>query len=110
MSYFRSCLNKINKLRPVWFQWKNQDENDQHMHPGFIAQEVEPFIPELIAENYSEKYGFNLKGITITDMIPFIVKAMQEQQQIIESLQTENQDLKLQMSDILSRLSSLENK
>jgi hypothetical protein len=105
-----SYLNKMKQIRPVWYQWKTQDENDQHMYPGFIAQEIEQFIPEIINESYSEKYGFNVKGLSMTDMIPFIVKAMQEQQQIIESLQSENNELKSQMSDILSRLSALENK
>ena len=80
------------------------------MHVGFIAQEIEQFIPEIINENYDEKRGYNVKGLAMTDMIPFIVKAFQEQQAIIETLQTENQDLKSQLANISERLTVLENK
>jgi len=105
-----SYLNKMNQIRPVWYQWETQDENDKHMHVGFIAQEIEQFIPEIINENYDEKRGYNVKGLAMTDMIPFIVKAFQEQQAIIETLQTENQDLKSQLANISERLTVLENK
>jgi hypothetical protein len=46
----------------------------------------------------------NIYYLGTTDLIPVTVKAIQEQQQMIETLQTENQDLKNQIQAILSRL------
>ncbi len=74
-------LEKVMGLKPVTFSWK---ENDcQGM--GFIAQEVEEVIPELVATNEEGN-----KGIYTTEMIPYMVKAMQEQQEMIEELQKQN--------------------
>ena len=57
---------------------------------GFIAQDVLNIAPELvIADPASGNYAINYNGF-----IPILVEAFKEQQTIIESLQSEIQDLK----------------
>ena len=83
-------LDTIMALQPRRFDWKNGDGTDVM---GFIAQEVEPVMPELVAD-----YQYNddevKKGLKMGDMIPAMVKAMQEQQAMIEDLKAEVEALK----------------
>lgn len=79
-----SSLVKITNLRPVSFKWKN---NNVLSH-GFIAQEVEQILPELVSVNAD-----GTKGLYTTQFIPYIVKAIQEQQSEIESFQSLNSSM-----------------
>jgi hypothetical protein len=75
-------LSQVLALQPRRFDWKNgQGANVA----GFVAQEVQNVLPELIDEynlNDSEKR----LALKMGDMIPTLVKAIQEQQAIIEQL------------------------
>lgn len=103
-------LDFIKKLRPVSYTRKNDVNNKTEY--GFIAQELEQsFIKANDANNgiihiddqgkYSVRYN---------DFIPMTIKAVQEQQQLIEKLQADNERLKLMNEAILKRLEVLENK
>ena len=72
-----NSLSKIMQLRPVTFDWKDGGQVSQ----GFIAQEVETVIPELVG---TVPGGY--KGLYTTRFIPYIVKSIQEQQAEINSL------------------------
>jgi hypothetical protein len=86
-------LNAILGLKPTLYRMKSEHETtDKHL--GFIAQEVKEFIPQSYIENGKGKdkfIGLDYQAITTT-----LVKAMQEQQIIIDSL--------------LKRIEALENK
>jgi len=56
---------------------------------GFIAQELEKIIPEVVETDENGDKFVNYDGI-----IPYLVEGMKEQQLIIESLQSEIQELK----------------
>jgi hypothetical protein len=78
-------LNEILKLRPVTYNWKN-DTINQGKQFGFIAQEVQEVMPELVKEfetEEGERLGLDKEGIYAT-----LVKAIQEQQKQIEELKT----------------------
>jgi hypothetical protein len=79
-------LNVVAALKPVRYQWKSGGRNNI----GFIAQEVEEIIPEIVEPPATDTDYY---GIRTTDMIPFLVKAIQEQQQQIN-------DLKQQIANI----------
>jgi len=74
---FGTTLNKVMDLRPVTFTWKA----DGKTGIGFIAQEVQAIIPELVSKNSDGSIG-----IYSVEMIPYMVKAMQEQQNIINNM------------------------
>ena len=76
-------LNEILKLRPVSYNWKN-DEINQGKQFGFIAQEVQEVMPELVKEfetEDGERLGLDKEGIYAA-----LVNAIQEQQKQIEEL------------------------
>ena len=96
---------------------------------GFIAQEMEQVFPNLvkdeilstpkdptkIAETTHEERS--IKSINYVGLIPYLTKAIQEQQQIITSeqqksaqLQTEIELLKQPQQQLEARLKALENK
>ena len=95
-------LNFVNELRPITYKWDKRDKYENktpdgtHKEPktqlGFLAQDVIELEKKyggvagdlLIADDETEE---SLK-ITETKMIPILVKAIQEQQTIIESLTT----------------------
>jgi putative lipoic acid-binding regulatory protein len=79
-------LETVKKLNPVTFDWKEDKKSYQQI--GFIAQEVEKHLPELI-ENKDD-----IKRMSYGNMTAVLVKAIQEQQEQIEALQSEINTLK----------------
>jgi hypothetical protein len=99
-------LDKLLQLRPVSYEMKY--ENPEHEKSiGFIAQEVRELFPEMV-QVFSKKIP---GGTTITDFNslnynPFkilAVKGVQEEQQLIEDLQS-------QQASITRRLEMIEKK
>jgi len=78
-------LEVINELNPVSFTWKKTGISDE----GFIAQEVDKIIPSVVHKDAEDMYSMDYGRIT-----PILVKAIQEQQEQIESLQQEIEVLK----------------
>ena len=80
----KNALDKVEKLNAVTFDWKKSDSILQLKEDyGFIAQEVEKVIPEIVRTNDDDKKAINYNGITSV-----LVKAIQEQQTIIEDLKS----------------------
>lgn len=72
------AYTKLSSLNPVSFVWAQTDQADY----GLIAQEVEEIFPEFVKDNMD---GY--KTVKYTSFIPLLIKTIQEQQQLIESLQ-----------------------
>jgi len=71
-----TALDAINKLNPVTYNWK---EGSNTLQFGFLAQEVEEVLPGLVTFDTNGYKSLNTIG-----MIPFIAKAIQEQQAQID--------------------------
>ena len=80
-------LEKLRQVRIVDFDWKDGKGPDGRQR-GVIAQEIEPIFPELIHE------PVEYKEFKKSEMMPILVKAIQEQQEQIEDLQSEINTLK----------------
>ena len=91
-------LETILALQPRRFDWKNGDGNDIM---GFVAQEVKTVLPELV-HDYKYNDEETKLGLKMGDMVPSLVKAIQEQQALIESQATA-------IADLTTRLTALEN-
>jgi hypothetical protein len=95
-------LDFIKKLRPVSY-FKKNDENKKTEY-GFIAQEVEASLKKVGDNNngviYKDPEGNY--GMRYNDIIPITVKAIQEQQALIEKLIKDNELL-------MKRLELIEN-
>jgi hypothetical protein len=81
-------INEIMQLNPLSYNFINNSNKKSQI--GFIAQEVNEVIPELININDGEHF------INMTQLIPVIVNAMKEQQ--------------LQINNLIQRINKLENK
>ena len=78
--------------------------DDGRIHKGFIADEVQEVAPSYVEETTGIVLGEevdDLKTLSMTAMIPMLVKSIQEQQTLIETQQTPINDLK-------SRIETLE--
>jgi putative lipoic acid-binding regulatory protein len=80
-------LERLNQLNPVKFSWKETGEESE----GFIAHEVDEVFSDCI---HGEKDGENMQGMDYGRITPLLVKAIQEQQEQIDALQSEIQSLK----------------
>ena len=77
-------LSEVMALQPRRFDWKNGDGENV---AGFIAQEVETVLPELIGD-FKHDSLTDAKSLRMGDMLPTLVKAIQEQQTIIDDLKS----------------------
>lgn len=85
-----SYLNKICSIPVKLFNYKDEAKGTQRTL-GVIAQDVEIFAPELVNnEGFGEtpEDGVPLKSIYTTDLQFALMKCIQEQQALIESLTT----------------------
>jgi hypothetical protein len=82
-------LSEVLQLRPVTYRWKDKPERGQQL--GFIAQEVESVLPELVS---TDKDAEQTKGLNYVGLVPVTIKAIQEQQAKIDQQQRQIEELK----------------
>jgi hypothetical protein len=77
-----SALDKVSKLQGVTFDWKKSDSIlDIKEDIGFIAQDVQKVIPELVRENEGGMLSMRHQGIA-----PILLEAIKELKAEIEEL------------------------
>ncbi|OAI39758.1 hypothetical protein AYO38_07080 [bacterium SCGC AG-212-C10] len=74
-------LDAIARLQPVEFAYINAIYG-QGQHLGFLAQDVQKVLPELVTENADDEY----LRVDYDGIIPVLVRGMQEQQAQIDAL------------------------
>jgi hypothetical protein len=101
-------LDAILKLTPKAYQFKNFENEKIKSFPkgnqvGIMAQDVESLFPSLVKSTVASNRGYNkthvdnqvapyqidFKAVNYTGLIPVLVSAIQEQQQMINDLKTE---------------------
>ena len=93
-----NALNKVLELRGVNFKWKDDSKLGDGIQMGFIAQEAEKVIPEVVQKN-DDTYTMQYAPITAV-----LVEAMKEQQSQIDTLKKENEELKKKLDEIIELL------
>ncbi|MGE5356183.1 MAG: tail fiber domain-containing protein [Deltaproteobacteria bacterium] len=88
-------LEKVKQLRGVTFTWKSSPEYGTKY--GFIAQELEKVIPELVFTNDADGY----KGVNYAEMTAVLVEAVKEQQFQIDELKKIVQQQQAQITALL---------
>ncbi len=95
-------LNYLLKLRPVDFKWRHRGRSysakqlkNAPFHHGFIAQEIAA-LPEDFGghQKPSKMGGMDQHSMNHSEFIAVIVKAVQEQQEILQDQQKINEHLK----------------
>src|SRR6266705_3051 len=98
----RYGLGQVMQLRPVTFEWK--DRSDGRTHLGLIAQEVETVMPEVIEKGTDASQPL---GINYTNLIPVLIKAIQEQQDSLKRNEAQLMGLRKQNDQLSRRLAAL---
>ena len=73
-------LDTIMNLNPKEYDWKKDDRHDI----GFIAQEVEEIIPEIVKDK--KHFDKEIKTLDYEKLTAVLIKAVQEQQDQINEL------------------------
>lgn len=95
----------LRELRPVSFSFKNADTKKfGDRRYGFIAQEVEKIIPELVRNRGNTKY------MVYQDLISLVTLAAKDQQERLEKHQTEVSKLRTLVSKLGEKLGSLQSR
>jgi hypothetical protein len=89
-------LDAVKRLRPVAFTWK--DGLDDQQHHGLIAQEVAHVLPDLVVAGDDPDRTLSMN---YAEIVPVLVKAIQEQQDQIDAQAG-------QIADLEARLVALE--
>jgi len=81
-------LDKVMHLRGVYFEWKDTTNHPKGRQVGLIAKEVEKVLPEVVAKK-GEYYS-----LATSNLVPFLIEAIKEQQKQIEELKLVIEELK----------------
>jgi hypothetical protein len=85
-----NSLDKVLKLNPVTFEWKDESIKGEKL--GLIAQEVEAVVPNAVEENDTstpiagQEPEPSRKSIDYESLIPLLISSIQNQQQQINQL------------------------
>lgn len=89
-----NCLDKVNKINLVEFDFIDEKKYGGHHNIGYIAQELKEIIPDAVLEVPTDEQDKEIYGTetlyTIDDakMIPYLIKAIQELSHEIEKIKT----------------------
>jgi hypothetical protein len=76
-----NALELVGQLNGLYYTWKKDAGTDKPRKLGFIAQEVEKVIPELVKTD-SE----GMKSVDYVSVVPVLVEALKHQQKQIDEL------------------------
>jgi len=96
---FNSMLQKVMSLQPVTYNWKVNEFTNRgfanDLQIGFIAQDVQKLFPELVTTGTDGYLSLDYAKVT-----PILVKALQEQQVLIEKLSGQIVEMKASIEDL----------
>lgn len=99
IDHLKNSLEKILALRPVSWRWKDT-RADRGIQYGFIAQEVEEVLPELVSEQQWID-GSTRKFLTTAHITPYLIEALKEQDHYID-------DTVQQIAELVSKLQEMQ--
>ena len=91
----KATLKKVLALEAKSYKLNGSEETQI----GFLAQDVEKLFPEFVKD-----IGEGKKGLNYTQMVAPLAEAIKAQQQLIESLQTQNAKLEERLKAIETKL------
>lgn len=80
ITLLQHSLEKITQLNGYHYYWKN-DQADDRLQTGVLAQEVQRLFPELVSTNKEGILAVNYSGL-----IPVMIESIKEQQKQIDAL------------------------
>jgi hypothetical protein len=105
ISPYKSVLRDLKNLNISTYRYKSNAPNSRSF--GLIAQNVAQYFPEIVSET-QDKEGRKLLGIAYGKTGVLALKAIQEQQAIIEKQQQQIENLQQQINLLLKRIEVIE--
>ncbi|MEX0987976.1 MAG: tail fiber domain-containing protein, partial [Bacteroidales bacterium] len=103
ISPIASAMEYVNSINGVYFDWNTEDYDqkgfNENRQIGFIAQEIEEVLPELVE---TDEQGY--KSVDYSKITAVLIQAMKEQQTEIDDLRKEN----LKISELEEKLQLME--
>ncbi|MCB0666722.1 MAG: tail fiber domain-containing protein [Saprospiraceae bacterium] len=101
-------LGIVMQLKPRSFWFKTDDYRSLHLPEGkqygLIAQELESIISDLVTDQNTflneQEESEKIKSVNYLGLIPWLIRAMQEQQEMIDDLIMERDSLRREMAKI----------
>ena len=106
--HLENSLEKILALRPISWRWKDA-RADQTIQYGFIAQEVEEVLPELVSEQRWID-GSTRKFLTTAHMTPYLIEALKEQDRYIDDTVQQIAELVAKLQEMQQQIAELQEK
>lgn len=99
-------IHSIMQVRPVTYEWNRAAHPEQNFvkgqQIGFIAQELKAVLPQMVSEDTK---GF--LSVDYAKLTPVLVKALQEQQQLIVSQNATLTSLQNELTELKSMVNKL---
>ncbi|UCG28104.1 MAG: tail fiber domain-containing protein, partial [Bacteroidales bacterium] len=92
----QTSLDRVLMLQGISFNWKANSGKREY---GFIAQDVVKVFPEIVSKDRDGYYS-----IAYGNFAPLLVEAIKEQQEIIVAQQSEIEELKTLMKELLEKM------
>ncbi len=114
-----AALTQLRELNPVSYQFRDEEFPEMNLSSrdqmGLIAQEVEKVLPDLVVERTvardSDGVEHHLKSVNYIQLIPLLIRGLQEQQNTIEmqaaqiqEILNDRNELKAMMNEIRTYL------
>jgi hypothetical protein len=107
-----SALGLISRLKPSTYYFRTGEFKDMYLSPGLhyglIAQELQEVLPELVMQqhfqNADKTTQVDYLGVNYNELIPILIKGMQEQQAKIDSLESRLEELEKRMQKLETKI------
>jgi hypothetical protein len=93
-------IDVINQLQGVTYNWKTDPSGSRQ--DGFIAQDIQKVLPELVTTDSNGNLSLNKDGI-----MPYIVEAVKQQNGNIDGVNQQLKEYGLQLTDLSDQLRAL---
>jgi hypothetical protein len=104
-----NVLQTITKLPVYSYNYLDSKDTDRRML-GLMAQDVQPFFPELVYQRYDREKTKPVLTMDYSGFGVLAIKAIQEQQVIIDELKSKDIKQQLVIENLLKRVEALEKK
>ena len=100
-------LDIVKQMNPVTFDYQPFYSKDTATQTGFIAQDLQILLADKVYKNGIVKEGGAYLGVAYENIIPLLVKAIQEQQKIIDQLKADQVNALLQLRQLQNEIQSM---
>lgn len=110
-------MEVITKLKPVSYRWNSDLTDNGKEHLGFLAQDLQEVLPQVVYDHewtVDEETGIRdwvkseNMGVNYSEIIPVLVKGLQEQQAVIDQLSDTRNHFKKQQLNLENQIKEIE--